>query len=444
MPPKLPTPKKNKNEDTVLVWLVYSYIVLLVFEGALRKWILPGLSDLLLLVRDPIVLISYAWAIIHGRPLLNNYILSAALLITVCTGTALLFGHGNLVVTAFGIRTNFLHFPFAFIIGRVLTRDLVIDVGRWWLWCSVGMTILVVSQYLMPQSAWVNRSVGGGEGAGFSGALGRYRPPATFSFIIGTVQFYTLSMAFLIAGLIQHKRYTKKLLLLSAAAILVAIPVSISRSLILSCAIVVAAGLFTGGMQKGSMIRFLRLGLIGMIALFIATKIPVFDDALEAFSARWERSTGADQGGFKEAIVGRFFEMFTGPFKDIEDLPIFGYGLGAGTQIGTKLLSGERGFSLGESEWNRVFGEYGFILGLLFIIWRVSLCAKLLQLSIKTLAKGNGIPLILLSTTAINLVTGQLGQTTVNGFTVVGVGLVIASMRPRNPETVEENSANGT
>jgi hypothetical protein len=412
-----------------LKYLVFAYIFLLIFEGALRKWALPQLSEVLLLVRDPIVLISYVLALIHHKFPINRYVVSGGILVLLCSVLAMLIGHGNLFVTLFGIRTNFLHIPFAFIIGNVLNRNDVVKFGNWWLWGTVGMTVLIVLQFYSPQSAWVNRSVGGGEGGGFSGAIGRYRPPATFSFIVGTVQFYTISTAFLIAGLMQHKYYSKFLLALASGAMLIAIPVSISRSLILSCAIVVLTGLFASGLQKGTMIRIVRITLIGCIALFFVAQIPIFDDAREAFMARWENSTGEKTGGFQTAIAGRLIEMFTGPFKNTEDLPLFGKGIGAGTQVGAKLLTGEKGFSLGESEWYRLFGEYGLILGLLFIIWRISLCFKLFTLSLKSLTRGNGMGLIFLSATALNLITGQLGQTTIHGFTMIGIGLTIASMR---------------
>src|SRR5438477_2726438 len=43
-----------------LIWL---YLWLLIFEGAFRKWIVPGLSSPLLLVRDPVVLAIYFLAL---------------------------------------------------------------------------------------------------------------------------------------------------------------------------------------------------------------------------------------------------------------------------------------------------------------------------------------------------------------------------------------------
>ena len=50
-----------------LLWL---YFWLLIFEGALRRWLLPGLATPLLLVRDPIALLAviWAWPLISKRP----------------------------------------------------------------------------------------------------------------------------------------------------------------------------------------------------------------------------------------------------------------------------------------------------------------------------------------------------------------------------------------
>ena len=39
--------------------LIWTYFLLLLFEGALRKWFLPGLSQGLLIVRDPIAIWIY-------------------------------------------------------------------------------------------------------------------------------------------------------------------------------------------------------------------------------------------------------------------------------------------------------------------------------------------------------------------------------------------------
>ncbi len=420
--------------DRKLRQIVGCYIVLLVLEGALRKWVLPGFSDILLLCRDPLVLLAYALAFSTARFPLNGYVLFLGGWVLVSGILTTFWGHGDLFVTLFGIRTDFLHIPFAFMIGRVLRADDVITLGRWWLWGTIPMTVLLVLQFYSPQSAWVNLGVGGFETAGFSGALGRNRPSGTFSFTTGTTLFYTLSTAFWVAGIAQHKKYSNLMLTLTGSAVLIGIPISISRSLMIFSVFTFMVGIFSTSLQRGAIARYFRLILIGAASGLIVMQLPIFDDARETFAARWERSTGDDKGGFQEAIVLRVWNMLSQPLAEAGKVPLLGYGIGAGTQVGTKLITGEEGFSLGESEWARVIGESGLALGCLFLAWRIALCWQLLTRSFTAFLKKNGLPLILLSTVALNLLIGQWGQTTVNGFVALGIGLTIASIRlPRTP-----------
>ena len=58
-------PAESREEKALrqirrLIWL---YFWLLLFEGALRKWVLPQLSNPLLIIRDPVVLLIYLLAI---------------------------------------------------------------------------------------------------------------------------------------------------------------------------------------------------------------------------------------------------------------------------------------------------------------------------------------------------------------------------------------------
>ena len=55
--------------------LIWVYFLLLLFEGALRKWFLPGLSQGLLIIRDPIVIWIYYLCYAQGVfPLNNKYL----------------------------------------------------------------------------------------------------------------------------------------------------------------------------------------------------------------------------------------------------------------------------------------------------------------------------------------------------------------------------------
>jgi len=52
--------EKAKHRVRQLIWL---YFWLLLVEGALRKWALPRFSNPLLLIRDPVMLGIYFYAI---------------------------------------------------------------------------------------------------------------------------------------------------------------------------------------------------------------------------------------------------------------------------------------------------------------------------------------------------------------------------------------------
>ena len=57
----------NRRKVQLLLW---TYFWLLIFEGALRKWVLPGLSNPLLIVRDPVAILAIAagWQLLLHSP----------------------------------------------------------------------------------------------------------------------------------------------------------------------------------------------------------------------------------------------------------------------------------------------------------------------------------------------------------------------------------------
>ena len=65
-----------EGEYSFIKKLIWVYFLLLLFEGALRKWFLPGLSLGLLSVRDPVALWIYYLAFSKGIfPMQNKYII---------------------------------------------------------------------------------------------------------------------------------------------------------------------------------------------------------------------------------------------------------------------------------------------------------------------------------------------------------------------------------
>ena len=96
----------------------------------MRKWFLPGLSNGLLIVRDPIVLYIYYIALQQGiNPLQNKY-LKFLLNLTLVSAVLSVIVGGHPLTIVYGLRTNFLHFPLIFVMGRILTKEDVISFGK--------------------------------------------------------------------------------------------------------------------------------------------------------------------------------------------------------------------------------------------------------------------------------------------------------------------------
>src|SRR5947209_16684365 len=108
-PPLLVDRSKTIRHIRALIWL---YLILLIFEGALRKWVVPQLSNPLLIVRDPVVLVIYFLAARARVFPWNRYVssLTALAFFSCIAGLLALEPYlpptPLLAVTAFGFRSN--------------------------------------------------------------------------------------------------------------------------------------------------------------------------------------------------------------------------------------------------------------------------------------------------------------------------------------------------
>lgn len=414
------------------IWL---YVMLLIFEGALRRWILPGLATPLLVVRDPIAiwLIVKTWQ--RGLLPANPYLTATIIISILSIISALLVGHGNLTVAIYGARILLLHFPLIFVIGRVFNRADVLRMGRALVWLAAPMAVLIALQFYSPQSAWVNRGVGGDmAGAGFSGANGFFRPPATFSFTTGTHMFFGLTACFIFYFWLKQGSINRLVLLAATVGLLAAIPFSISRSLLLFVAV---ALLFTvlGLLRKPQNIgRVLLLALGGVVVLLALSNVPILQTPIEAFTSRFTSASDVE-GGLKGSLGDRYLGGMLKGLLNSSRQPFFGYGIGMGTNAGSVLLSGkdERSFLISEDEWGRIIGEVGPWLGIGLIYIRLALCVKLFVACYKRLLQDDLLPWILLGNALLVIPQSQWAQPTVLGFSTLVAGLIIASLRLPSP-----------
>ena len=418
------------NSDQLIKQGIWLYFILLIVEGALRKWFLPGLSTPLLIVRDPLAiwLVVMAW---KKGFLPSTFYLSAMMLIGVLgIFTAVLVGHGNLFVALYGARILLIHFPLIFVIGKIFSREDVVKMGRVVVWISIPMLVVLVFQFFSPQSAWINRGVGGDvEGAGFhAGANGYYRPSGTFSFITGVVNFYSLVACYILYFWFQSKDINRWVLITATIALVASIPVSISRSLFFGVGVSLLF-VFIAAMRKpGYLIRIVPIFMVLVLAFIILSNNSLFQTSTEAFFARFE-SANQTEGGLEGVVGDRYFGGMITALSKSSEIPFFGYGQGMGTNVGSMLLTGGLTFLIAEEEWGRVIGELGALMGIAVILLRLGLCARISIACYQKLLKGDLLPWMLLSFCLLIVPQGQWARPTTLGFSVLIAGLTIASLR---------------
>jgi hypothetical protein len=424
---------------------IWVYFLLLVFEGALRRWVLPSLATPLLIVRDPvaIVLLAYAW---YYNLFPKSIFITLMVVITVISiFTTLFLGHGNLFVTFYGARLYLIHFPLIFLIGSLLNRNDVLKYGRAILWISIPMAVLVCLQFYSPQSAWVNRGVGGDmSGAGFGAGMGYFRPPATFSFTNGTTSFFSLVAAFVFYFWLRPGQINKIVLVSATIGLLLAVPFSISRMLAFT---VVVMALFTV-MTLSRNPKFIGKIVAGFIAMgvlaFALSFTELLDKPLEVFLNRFEVA-GESEGGNLEGTIGnRYFGGMIHAIVSSVESPFFGEGLGMGTNAGAALLGAHGTFLISEGEWGRVVGEMGALLGLAVIAIRLIISFKVAVASWFKIREGDVLSWMLLSFMLLIFPQGQWAQPTILGFSTLITGLLIASFNNDEENNIDVSSEPNT
>ncbi|WP_407425934.1 hypothetical protein [Arcticibacter sp.] len=424
--------KATNDPHKALKRAIWAYFLLILFEGALRKWVLPQLANPLLVVRDPIAifLIGYSW---YKGVLPNSLMMYGMMALTVAAMvTGLTLGHGNLTVAIYGARIFLLHFPLIFIIGSIFTREDVLKMGEATLWITLPMAVLIVLQFYSPQSAFVNRGIGGNEeGAGFSGANGFMRPPATFSFTNGTAQFFGFAGIFCIYHWLKAEKVNKLLLLSASVGILIAIPFSISRTLTFMLGLTVASAFVGVGRNPQYIKKMLITGVILTTLVVLLGNTELLGPAIDAFLTRFT-SASEVEGGMQGAFVDRFLGGMYDAVLASPNAPFFGLGIGMGTNAGTQLLTGDStGFLISEGEWGRLIGEMGLLLGITAILIRTTLAVKIGVKSIKRISKGDILPWMLFASSCVGILQGQWAQPTNLGFNVLMAGLTLAALKPK-------------
>ena len=411
--------------------LFWVYFLLLIFEGALRKWVAPGLSAPLLLIRDPVGLLILLeafrtnrwpsrWSEVAGILAVGFLLLGAIQIIVV---------NNPLIAALYGLRSYLLPFPVAFVMGENLTAEDLRNFGRWTIWILLPMTALEVAQYLAPPGSFLNR--GAYEGAKQLYYIGAHvRASGTFSFVAGAASYSPLAGAFILYGLLNDSFARRWLLWVAAGAVILSIPMIGARTVVFELAGVIACmGVATllGATQLDKVFKIVA----PVVAVFLLVSLlPIFSRATHSFEARYTEANRIEGGSAQRAVATRALlpQLYQLETADYTKNPI-GIGMGQGAAAVAKLATGRVTFITGEGELGRVMTEFGPIPGVAFMLFRLILALLFLMQALAEARRMEPLALLLAPLTAIVLAYNVCEQPTEQGFMVIGVAFTLAALK---------------
>ncbi|MDB9482195.1 hypothetical protein PN476_06130, partial [Dolichospermum circinale CS-537/05] len=341
-------------------------LIIVVLEGALRKWVLPQASDLIYFLKDIILLGAYLKFYSSSEPKYHGKSGFLTITLFLCTGWCAfqIFnpGLGSPIVGLFGFKAYLFYIPLMWMIPTLFeSQEELYQFLRNYLLLVIPVSILAIVQFFSPINSPINMYAGGVEAQ--AAVDGNARVTGTFPYIVG----YSTYMSFCFTALmpILSLPQTKKWQIITVIEAFLVVGTSFmsgARALLLFETLFLLGYFSLLFLSKPSQVVKTTKNFILPVAL-IAAVVPIFfSRAIEAF---YKRATNSDN--FSDRIFGAFVQPQTAmQFKGFDS-----YGIGAThpaipvLRNTLQLASGEA-LPPSEGETGRVVLEIG-IFG--FILW---------------------------------------------------------------------------
>ncbi|MDM0012625.1 hypothetical protein QTH87_09310 [Variovorax sp. J22P168] len=403
-------------------------LLVLVFEGAVRKWGSASATIPLLLLRDVLAIYVIAYAFTHGH-LQRQRGVTMVLLVWSCMVVAwglfqLVAGQSSPIILLIGLRFWLLYIWFAVAAAAAMNETDYRVAVLTAVWILVIMVPLALVQSVSPPGARINSQVGGEEDEIFLVAAGVVRTTGFFSFTLGYTTYLALVAPLVFGVLAARKRNPLQSLfaVLALAGLVAGSLVSGSRATIVY-AIVFLPAYFLGRLwfARGPARTRAALAVFGGVIL-IGVLLFVFSGAIEIASQRFE--TAAES----EDFWVRLLTIFIGEPYVHDRVDWLGLGLGLGSNLASYVRIGSQEFALAEFEAGRILLEGG-LLGYAYTALKVGVIAvgvsKSLILSYRVRSP---YPVLLWLAVSLALLTwSSIGQLSAHGMLgiLLAMGLLV-------------------
>jgi hypothetical protein len=343
-------------------------MVVVVFEGAVRKWLLPGAQDLIYFAKD-VVLLGVYLGFLRDAPSLRHRVaplpfLSFGLALAATFGLLQMFNPNlpNLLVGLLGFKAYFFYVPLLFVLPAAFPSDAAaFRFLRRYALLAIPVGALAVAQFLSPPSsvlnAYARTSAEEGSYATTFGSSTHVRVTATFPYITGYAS-YLLATSVLLMTLLAARRWEFRgswLVYGGLGMTFLGMLMTGSRGPVLVFAVILPLYWWLVVLRERQKAAVLGRMLAGaaLLAVFLSY---AGGDAIAAFRGR--------ASGSGTEIYDRMLSPAVAPFKVLPQVGVLGYGIGSTHQTAAALAGSPVPFSwlkglLIEVESGRVMVELG-------------------------------------------------------------------------------------
>ena len=355
------------------MWLVGLFAVLIIWQGAFRKWFLPGLATPLYVAKD-LALLGAITLFGLRHPLQFPRALQTTMLPTIWSVFAFVvviqmfnFNFPSLLGSLIGARAYVFYASLLVLLPPILDRFQGSKQFVTWIVLLGIIPVLSLGfyQYGQPVDAWINQYVA--DEADVVGVLNRPRITGTFSYIGGMSAFLSvvqfLAVGLLLAGLRHSDRWYTWMGGGLLTFVLIVAPMNGSRSVVLGILVPLPFVLYAIVRGKRGAYIGLLIGVLALVGNYAAQNSRWVTQGWEVIEHRME--TAGDQDT-------RVQSMLSDPIRKLPVGGLVGYGTGSTHNAAGALAGGRVNVGVGyEGELGRVIIELGIFGALLFLLLKI-------------------------------------------------------------------------
>lgn len=343
-------------------------LVIVIIEGALRKWVFPQASDFIYFLKDFVLLGAYIKYYLSSEPKypfrLDGLTWPMGMAFIWCLFQVFNPNLGSPIAGFLGLKYYFFYVPLMWMVPTLFdSQDEFYKFLRYYLLLVIPVALLAMVQFFSPQNSPINIYASGQEADATVG--GMVRVTGTFSYIAGYSTYLTFCFSLLIPLLsIDQPPLWRLLTLIEAVLVAGTSFMTGARGLILFIVLFLVGYILLMGLINTDMTLRLSKKFILPITILSILVPRYFSSAITAFSRR-----AADSS--PETFDDRALSAFTEPLQAFSYKGFEGYGTGS-THPAIFGLRRILNLPIGENPppWEIETGRIVLELGLIgFIFW---------------------------------------------------------------------------